>query len=206
MEAPWSLTGEQIQEKLAAIGADFGKGMSQAKVKELRERFGPNELPKGEKASRLMQFLGQFANPFVGALLAAAAIAVVIALFAHQHDGGGFLTRFGDAIAILLIVIANAVLGFVQEVKAEKALDALQKLGAPMATVVRGGETQQIPANELVPGDLLKLEAGDSVPADARLLQAHALQCDESPLTGESTPVGKDARDVAEVDAPIAAR
>jgi P-type Ca2+ transporter type 2C len=206
VDAPHALTGEQIQEKLGELGCDFRAGLTSTRVEELRAKFGPNELPKGEKNSRLMQFLNQFANPFVGALLAAAAIAVVIAVFAHQNDGGGWLTRYGDAIAILLIVIANALLGFIQEIKAEKALDALQKLGAPLAKVVRSGKTVQIPARELVPGDLLKLEAGDSVPADARLLQAHAVQADESPLTGESTPVGKDARDVAAADAPIAER
>jgi len=208
VEAPHALTGEQIQEKFAALGCDFSSGLSTARVKELREKFGPNELPKGEKASRLMQFLEQFANPFVGALLAAAAIAVFIAVFAHPagSEHVSFLARYGDAIAILLIVIANALLGFIQEIKAEKALDALQKLGAPMAKVVRDGATVQLPANELVPADLLKLEAGDLVPADARLLQAAAVHTDESPLTGESTPVGKDARDVAAEDAPIAER
>jgi len=208
INAPHALTGEEIQEKLAALGCDFSAGLSAEKVKELREKFGPNELPKGEKPSRLMQFLEQFANPFVGALLAAAAIAVIIAVFAHPEgvEHQSFLGRYGDAIAILLIVIANALLGFIQEIKAEKALDALQKLGAPMAKVVRSGRTEHIPANELVPGDLLKLEAGDLVPADARLLQAAAVHTDESPLTGESTPVGKDARDVAAIDAPIAER
>lgn len=207
LDAPHALTGQQVQEKLAAIGFDFERGLSKANVEENRKRFGPNELPKGEKPSRLLQFFSQFANPFVGALLAAAAIAVVIAVFAHESaEGSGVFSRFGDAIAILLIVIANAVLGFVQEVKAEKALDALQKLGAPLASVVRDGKNEQIPARELVPGDLLKLEAGDLIPADARLLQAHGVQVDESALTGESTPVGKDARDVAAADAPIAER
>jgi len=208
VEAPHALTGEQIQEKLAELGCDFSKGLSATNVDELRKRFGYNELPKGERPSRLLQFLSQFANPFVGALLAAAAIAVFIAVFAHQSAEGSqsWLARYGDAIAILLIVIANALLGFIQEIKAEKALDALQKLGAPMAKVIRDGTTHEIPARELVPGDLLKLEAGDLVPADARLLQAHGVQADESPLTGESTPVGKDARDVAAADAPIAER
>ncbi|MGZ3448951.1 MAG: cation-translocating P-type ATPase [Polyangiales bacterium] len=208
VEAPHALTGEECQKALAAIGFDSAKGLTKTQVEENRARFGPNSLPKGEKESRLMQFLEQFANPFVGALLAAAAIAVVIAVFAHNPAEGGnsFLARYGDAIAILLIVIANAVLGFIQEVKAEKALDALQKLGAPLAKVIRDGKTDHIPSDQLVPGDLLKLEAGDLIPADARLLQAAAVQVDESALTGESTPVGKDARDVAAPDAPIGER
>ncbi len=207
VESPHALTGEEVQQKLAAIGFDPERGLSAEQVEQNRAKFGPNELPKGEKKSRLLQFLEQFANPFVGALLAAAAIAVVIAVFAHDpSEGTSWLARYGDAIAILLIVIANALLGFIQEIKAEKALDALQKLGAPMAKVIRGGQTEHVPASQLVPGDLLILEAGDNVPADVRLLQAHAVQSDESPLTGESTPVGKDARDVAAPDAPIAER
>jgi len=206
IEAPHALTGEEVQAALASIGFDFERGLTSARVEELRAKFGRNELPKGEKKNPLLQFLAQFANPFVGALLAAAAIAVVIAVFKNGAPGEGWFARFGDAIAILLIVIANAVLGFVQEWRAEKALDALQKLSAPMANVTRDGEAKQVPAVELVPGDLLKLEAGDLVPADARLLQAHALQTDESALTGESTPVGKDGREVAEHDAGIGER
>ena len=211
LQTPHALTGEEVQGALAELGGDFEHGLSAAKVEALRARFGRNELPKGEKKSAIVQFLSQFANPFVGALLAAAAIAVVIAIL-NPHDAHAEQTsastfaRYGDAIAILLIVAANAVLGFVQERRAEKALDALQKLGAPMATVIRDGATKQVPAVELVPCDLLKLEAGDLVPADARLLQAHALQTDESALTGESTPVGKDARDVAAHDAGIGER
>jgi Ca2+-transporting ATPase len=208
IDEPHAKTGEEVQSALAPLGFDFEAGLSSASVDKLRERFGRNELPKGERPSALIQFLSQFANPFVGALLAAAAVAVVIAVVQGHGEGGsqGFLARYGDAIAILLIVMANAILGFLQERRAEKALDALQKLSAPMANIVRDGKTLQVPAVELVPGDLLKLEAGDSVPADARLLQAHAVQTDESALTGESTPVGKDARDVAERDAPIGER
>ncbi|MEO7097685.1 MAG: cation-transporting P-type ATPase, partial [Polyangiales bacterium] len=202
---PHSKSGEEVQSALAPLGFDHEKGLSQADVVKLREKFGKNELPKAEAKSAILQFLSQFANPFVGALLAAAAIAVVIAVV-ESKETGSFFARYGDAIAILLIVMANAVLGFVQERRAEKALDALQKLGAPMATVVRAGETMQVPAVDLVPGDLLKLTAGDLVPADARLLQAHAVQTDESALTGESTPVGKDARDIAPLDAGIGER
>lgn len=202
------MTGEDVQSAMAALGSDFVSGLSSKKVEELRARFGKNELPKGEKKSALVQFFSQFANPFVGALLAAAAIAVGIAVLdpAHGTEHTSFFARYGDAIAILLIVGANAALGFMQERRAEKALDALQKLGAPMATVIRDGETKEVAAVDLVPGDLLELDAGDLVPADARLLQAHALQTDESALTGESTPVGKDARDVVATDAAIAER
>ncbi len=208
VEKPHALTGEEVQSAFSALGTDFERGLTSRSVLDLRAKFGQNELPKGEKKSALLQFFAQFANPFVGALLAAAAIAVFIAIFnaPKSGDGSSFLARYGDAIAILLIVAANAILGFIQERRAEKALDALQKLGAPMAKVVRDGETLAVPAVELVPGDLVKLEAGDLVPADARLLQAHAVQTDESALTGESTPVGKDARDVAAEDAGIGER
>ena len=204
--APHAKSGEDVQAALSELGFDFEKGLSAEAVGQLRDRFGFNELPKGEKESLLLKFLEQFANPFVGALLGAAAIAVLIAVFAESAPNVSFLARYGDAIAILLIVTANAVLGFIQEVRAEKALDALQKLSAPMANVVRGGQKTQVPARELVPGDLVELTAGDLVPADCRLLQAHAVQADESALTGESTGVGKDANAVTEQDAAIAER
>ncbi len=204
--APHAKSGEDVQAALSELGFDFEKGLSGDAVDKLRDRFGFNELPKGEKESLLLKFLEQFANPFVGALLGAAAIAVLIAVFAESAPNVSFLARYGDAIAILLIVTANAVLGFIQEVRAEKALDALQKLSAPMANVVRGGQKTQVPARELVPGDLVELTAGDLVPADCRLLQAHAVQADESALTGESTGVGKDANAVTEQDAAIAER
>ncbi len=209
ISSPHARTGEEVQTELAPLGFDFERGLTSETVDKLRARFDRNELPKGERPSAIVQFFSQFANPFVGALLAAAAVAVVIAIAqGHGAEGGqtGLLARYGDAIAILLIVMANAFLGFLQERRAERALDALQKLSAPMANVVRDGKATQVPAVELVPGDLLQLEAGDLVPADARLLQAHAVQTDESALTGESTPVGKDARDVAEPDAPIGER
>lgn len=206
IEHPHAKSGEEVQAALADLGFDFEKGLSADAVTRLRARFGANELPKGEKESLILKFLEQFANPFVGALLAAAAIAVAIAVLAEGGSDKSFLARFGDAIAILLIVIANAVLGFIQEVRAEKALDALQKLSAPMANVLRDGKKVQVPARELVPGDLVDLSAGDLVPADCRLLQAHAVQADESALTGESTGVGKDAGAVMEPDAAIAER
>ncbi|MFI5301177.1 MAG: cation-transporting P-type ATPase, partial [Polyangiales bacterium] len=155
VDAPHAKTGEEIQSALTPLGFDFEKGLTAAKVEQLRARFGRNELPKGEQKHAILQFLEQFANPFVGALLAAAAVAIVIAI---KNPAGGddehasLFARFGDAIAILLIVIANAVLGFVQERRAEKALDALQKMSAPLANVVRDGAMSQVPAAELVPG------------------------------------------------------
>ena len=99
-----------------------------------------------------------------------------------------------DAAIIGVIVVFCAVLGFVQEFRAERALEALKKMLSPAITVLRGGKEEEVPSKELVPGDILLLEAGDKVPADARLIEVHSLKCDEAPLTGESHPVGKDIK------------
>jgi Ca2+-transporting ATPase len=204
---PHALSAAAVLAALVPLGADGERGLSQGRVDELRARFGRNELAAAERESLVRKFLEQFANPFVGALLAAAAVAVLIAILAQPAGVHvSFLARFGDAIAILLIVIANAVLGFMQELRAERALDALSKLSAPMAHVVRDGEKRELPASELVPGDLVELEAGALVPADVRLLESTALAADESALTGESTPVSKDAREIGSDDAPIGER
>jgi Ca2+-transporting ATPase len=150
-----------------------------------------------------MQLVSQFTNPIVLTLLAAAAIAIV--------DGASrsfepLLVRYGDAIAILIIVTLNAVLGFFQERRAEAALDALQKMQTPHARVRRDNEVRTIRATQLVVGDILELEAGDAVAGDARLLQTLDLAAEESALTGESAPVGKDAQAIIAHDAPLGDR
>jgi Ca2+-transporting ATPase len=164
---------------------------------------GPNELPPPPKPSAFVQLVSQFTNPIVLTLLAAAVIAIV--------DGASrsfepVLVRYGDAIAILIIVTLNAVLGFFQERRAEAALDALQKMQTPHARVRRDDQIRTIRATQLVVGDILELEAGDAVPADARLLQTLDLAAEESALTGESAPVGKDALALVAHDAPLGDR
>ena len=182
---------------------DAQRGLSPDEVEARRARLGPNSLPEAPKPSAIKQFLGQFANPFVGALLAAAVIALVVALTGDASEGIG---RFTDTAAILLIVSINAVLGFLQERKAEAALDALQKMAAPNAKVVRGGAVAILPAAALVPGDLVELEAGDSIPADLRVIEAIDFSTEESALTGESTPVAKVAARTLAEDATLAER
>jgi len=181
---------------------DPAVGLSDADVRRQRERFGPNALPAPPKPSVLRQLLGQFLNPLVGTLLAAAAIAVGVALWGAE--GGTGLSRFSDAIAILTIVVVNALIGFYQERKAEKALDALMKLSAARCKVLRAGEVEVIDAHALVPGDVVLLEAGDKVPADLRLLTSTELQTVEGELTGESTPVEKSAEAAIDPSTPLA--
>jgi Ca2+-transporting ATPase len=185
---------------LARVETDAAHGLSAAEATKRLGEQGRNELvaPKGPGALR--KLAAQFANPIVLTLLVAAVIAIVDGA---SHGEEPVLVRFGDAIAILLIVALNAVLGFVQEQRAEAALDALQKMQTPRARVRRAGEVAFLPAPELVVGDILELEAGDAVPADARLLQTANLAAEESALTGEPIPVAKDARAIIGADAPL---
>ncbi len=180
-----------VDEVARTRGADLDRGLASAAVPGLRETFGANALPAPPKASVVMQILGQFLNPFVGTLLVAAGIAVGVAVMGSDPGGPRGVARFSDAIAILTIVIVNALIGFYQERKAEKALDALMKLSAARCKVRRDGEIVHADARELVPGDLVLLETGDRVPADLRLVHATELQTVEGELTGESTPVEK---------------
>ncbi len=169
-----------IDEAVQALQADPVKGLTQAAVQERRAAHGYNELKEKKGISVWMMFLLQFREFLVLLLLGAAVIALLL----------GEVT---DAAVIFIVVLINAILGVVQEYKAEKSLAALQTLAAPTAKVVRQGETREIPARELVPGDLVLLDAGDLVPADALLLEGANLQVNESTLTGESLPVEKDA-------------
>ncbi len=177
-------------------------GLSAPEVLRRRDRAGPNELPAPPKRHPVVRFLAQLANPLVGALLVAAVIAAWIAAVGAGTATEG-LGRYGDTAAILLIVALNACLGYVQEQRAERALDALRAMTAPAARVRRDGELVVVAARELVPGDVIELEAGDAVPADARLLEASELSVEEAALTGESEAVEKQPAAVAP-DAPLA--
>jgi Ca2+-transporting ATPase len=187
----------------ARLRSNAASGLTVAEAAKRLAADGPNELPTPKPPSAIKQFFGQFANPIVGTLLVAGIVAV---LNGAGNSGESFLTRWGDAISIVLIVVLNAVLGYTQERRAEAALDALKKMQSPAARVRRGDDVSVVPAAELVAGDVLELEAGDAIPADARLLQAVDLAVEESALTGESVPSTKDARAELPEDAPLGDR
>jgi P-type Ca2+ transporter type 2C len=171
----------EIDRILAHFGVDRSHGLSDKEAQERLKRVGPNQLSEGKKQSWLLLFLDQFRDFMVWVLLAATLIS-------------GLLGEYTDAIAIIAIVILNAILGFVQEVRAEKSLAALKKLSAPTAKVLRNGRWTRIDAANIVPGDVVALESGDRIPADMRLIHAENLYIEESALTGESVPVAKTSK------------
>ena len=174
----------------AAILSSFGiseHGLSEAEVKKRREEYGFNELPE-KKQSLLLLLLEQFNDVTVYILLAAVAISVAVPYIEH----GSFLkSELVDGLVILAIVVLNAALGFAQEWRAENSIAMLKKLSAPNVKVHRDGKTFEVPARELVPGDIMQIEAGDRVSADARVIRSSSLDIDESSLTGESLSVTK---------------
>ncbi|MGE5586770.1 MAG: cation-translocating P-type ATPase [Clostridia bacterium] len=177
----------------ALLGTDLATGLSSDEAKTRLERFGPNELREKPGPSVLEMFLAQFKEPLVLVLIAAAAVSVA-------------LREVTEGVVIMAIVVLNAVLGVTQESRAEKALAALKKLAAPSARVRRGGTTVTVPARELVPGDVVLIEAGDHIPADMRVVEAIALKVEEAALTGESVPVEKVADAVLPEDASVGDR
>jgi P-type Ca2+ transporter type 2C len=183
------------------------EGLSAAEALERLDRYGPNRLPEHPKDPAWKRLLAQFRDPLVLTLLAAAAVAVVVGLSGGEAGAdASFLARFADAIAILLIVVLNAVIGFYQEARAEQALEALEKLTSPSARLRRDGTLVEVESALVVPGDILELEAGDAIPADARLVHTLDFSCEESALTGESVPSSKDAMAHVDVDAPLGDR
>ncbi len=181
--------GEQLNEgvhwhclepaaALERLGGDGERGLSAAEAGARLARHGPNRLAEGRRRTLLGMFLGQFADFMILVLLAAAVVS-------------GAVGEPQDTAAILVIVLLNAIIGTVQEYRAERAVAALRRLAVPMARVIRDGEAVAVPGGELVPGDTVLLEAGDGVPADLRLLAGEGLQADESALTGESVAVEK---------------
>ncbi|MCS6901944.1 MAG: HAD-IC family P-type ATPase, partial [Myxococcales bacterium] len=195
---------EPLEQLLDRLGVKDNLGLEPAQAAEVLARVGKNRLPEPPKASALIRFLEQFKNPLVLTLLAAAVLAGVVGASTGGEEN--FLEHYGDAIAILLIVVLNALLGFFQERRAEAALEALQKMAVPTAKVRRGGKVLEVAAEDVVPGDILELEAGDAVAADARLLVAADLAVEEAALTGESVPSTKDARAILDASAPMADR
>jgi len=175
----------EATQVLKELDTDIQRGLTEPEVRRRLEKYGYNELKKEERVSPLTLFINQFKNILIIILLAAV---VLSALVGELVDAG----------IILVIVIFCAILGFTQEYRAERALEALKKMLSPVITVLRGEKEEEIPSKELVPGDILLLEAGDRIPADARLIEIHSLRCDEAPLTGESFPIDKDIKPLAE--------
>jgi len=190
-------SGEKV---ISELNSSLTTGLSEAQVLEARSKYGENKLREKPKKTNMQRFLDQFKDAMIIILLVAAAISFVIACVEKQPK------EFFEPVLILLIVIMNAVMGVMQESKAEKALDALKNLSAPHARVIRDGVEKVIEAVELVPGDIIHLEAGDFVPADARLIKSVSLKSEESALTGESVPSEKDANAVVAEDAPLGDR
>ncbi|MCZ7414491.1 HAD-IC family P-type ATPase [Streptomyces sp. WMMC897] len=166
-------------EVVLLLETDAERGLSGPEAARRLERFGPNLLPPATGGSLLRRILGQFHHPLIYVLLVAGAVTAA-------------LGEYVDSTVILAVVLVNALIGFVQESKAEAALEGLRAMVRTTATVVRGGREHTVPSAELVPGDLVVVEAGDKVPADVRLVRVAELRVDESALTGESDPVTKD--------------
>lgn len=179
----------EIQEVFKELETD-DKGLTEGEAKNRLQKYGPNRIEEGKKIPDYILFLNQFKSILIAILIAAMAISI-------------FLGEVLDTIVIFIIVILNAFLGFFQERKAEKALEALKKLAAPNAEVIRK-EARIIPSHELVPGDVIILKVGDKVPADCRIIEESNLKSDESILTGESTPVRKSSCVLSDV--PVAER
>ena len=191
LTAPWhSVSPETAVHNLTG---DTLRGLGREEVQQRRLRYGSNILEEAPPVPLWKRLLSQFHNLVIWILIFAAVIS-------------GVMAEWADTLSILAIVLLNGILGFVQEERAERALAALQKLSSPMAKVRRDGSVQLLPASELVPGDCLELEAGDNIPADARLLTAFGFQTQEAALTGESLPNDKDSACQLSEDAPLGDR
>ncbi|HPE16038.1 MAG TPA: HAD-IC family P-type ATPase, partial [Oscillospiraceae bacterium] len=180
-------------EELRALLETNEGGLSREEAARRLEENGPNRLEEGKKRGMLSIFVSQFKDFMIWVLLAAALIS-------------GFLGEWVDTGIILTVVVINAIMGTIQESRAEAALEALKEMAAPFAKVLRGGEVLRVPASELVVGDVVTLEAGDSVPADLRLVTSNSLKVEESALTGESVPVEKSAAVIGDERAALGDR
>lgn len=189
MENFFSLSEEQIMDKLKTSK----KGISKEEVEKRLNEYGYNEFKEKKTKSTFQRFIEQFKDFLVIILIIAAVIS-------------GALGEIADSVIILIVVLLNAFLGVIQENKAEESLKALKKMAAPIANVIRNGVSIEIPARELVPGDIVVLEAGKYIPADLRLIEAANLKIEESSLTGESVPVEKNSSIIEDVNVPLGDR
>ncbi|NCU25382.1 cation-translocating P-type ATPase [Candidatus Nomurabacteria bacterium] len=183
----------KVEEIASEFHTDTATGLDDRAILTLREKYGLNTIVEKKKRPLILKFLDQFKDFMVIILLLASAVSA-------------FVKEWVDALVIVAIVLVNAILGIVQEGKAEKAIEALKKMSSPNAKVIRNGQMTTIPASEVVPGDICVIEAGDIVPADMRLTESSSLKIEEASLTGESVPVEKDAGVTVSADAGLGDR
>ena len=180
----------EANEVAKALDVDTNIGLSSAEAQRRLEKFGPNQLASAPPVPKWKKFLAQFQDPLVYLLLAATVISLIAWFIERSHGTAGEVLPF-DAIVIILILIVNAVLGYIQEARAEQAVEALAQMTAPQTSVLRDGKIVHINTADVVPGDIVVLGEGDTVSADGRLFAAASLRIAEASLTGESVPVGK---------------
>ena len=180
MKKTYTLSTREVLDSLG-VGTE---GLTSAQAQERLQKYGPNKLKEGEKPTLLQRFLTQLKDPMLIILLIAAAVSAVTGMLSGENE-------WAEVIIILAVVLLNAILGVVQESKAEAAIEALQTMTAATCKVIRDGKQMVLHADELVPGDVIVLEAGDAVPADGRILECASLKIEEAALTGESVPVNK---------------
>ena len=189
---------QRTQDDILTELESSASGLSEEQAEERLERYGENKLAEAKKTTVLQRFFQQFKDPMLLILLAAAAVSAVTNALSGES--------FTEVFIILVVVLLNAVLGVIQESKAEAAIEALQSMTAAKCKVLRGGELKVIESSRLVPGDVVVLEAGDAVPADGRLLESASLKIEEAALTGESVPVNKAVEVIFDGDVPLGDR
>ena len=195
MEKKWF--NKNVKEVVEELKTDLKNGLKSTQISEKFEKYGYNELKAKKKKSLFVKFLEQFKDFMIIILIIAAIVSGIVGI----QEGEGIT----DTIIILVVVIFNAIIGVAQENKAEKSLEALQKMSSHAAKVIRDGKLIVVPSRELVPGDLVVIETGDFVPADLRIIEAVNLKSQESAMTGESVPVDK-SEDVIEGEVELGDR
>ncbi len=194
-----NLHSRTVRECISRLNTDIENGLDSTEAQSRLEKYGANMLAEQKKRSILLCFLSQFKDFMVMVLIAAAAVSLLTELYSGSRN-------YIDSVIIIAIVVLNAIIGVVQESKAEKAIEALKQLTAPHCTVKRDGQYIDIDAKEIVPGDIIRLTQGNIVPADCRIIEAHSLKVSEANLTGESVPVDKYADVVLEKSVPLGER
>lgn len=185
-----------LGEVIKKLRSDLNTGLREEQIEKIRQIYGENKLAESKKESIFIKFIKQFNDFMIIILIIAAIISAVMSYIEGTNE-------YLDSTIIIAIVILNAIMGVVQETKAEKSLEALKKMSAPTAKVKRNGEIRVIPSTELLPGDYIIIETGSYIPADARIIKSFNLKIEESSLTGETIPVLKDEKAILKEETPI---